>query len=100
MDLIYREKLKEDILKWLPQDRCGEEDYGILFEENIVVSVMMDIDEQPTVDAEEVRHGKWLVSAGGKVCTCSVCGDKFDNTCNYDIRKDWKRCPVCETKMG
>ena len=54
----------------------------------------------PTVEAEPVIHGEWLVSAGGKVCACSVCGDEFDNTCNYDIRKDWKRCPVCETKMG
>ena len=57
------------------------------------------IDEQPTVDAVPVRYGKWIVTSGGKVCTCPVCGYEFDNTCNYDIRKDWKRCPVCETKM-
>lgn len=58
MDLIDRGKLKEDILKWLPKDRCGEEDYGIPFEENIVVSVIMEIDEQPTVDAVSVVRCK------------------------------------------
>lgn len=63
-------------------------------------SVKRVLIQAPTVDAEPVIHGEWLVSAGGKVCTCPVCGDEFDNTCNYDIRKDWKRCPVCETKMG
>lgn len=51
------------------------------------------------IDTEPVRHGKWIVTAGGKQCTCSVCGEEFDNTCNYDIRKDWKCCPVCRCLM-
>lgn len=57
------------------------------------------IDEVPTIDAEPVRHGKWIVTAGGKQCDCPVCGERFDNTCNYDIRKTWKCCPVCCTRL-
>jgi hypothetical protein len=55
------------------------------------------LDRQPTVDA--VRHGIWIKKAGGKQCDCSVCGTWFDNTCNYDIRKDWNYCPNCGAKM-
>ena len=65
----------------------------------ITDGIANEIEMMPTVEAEQVRHGKWIVTSGGKVCTCPVCGYEFDNTCNYDIRKDWKRCPVCETKL-
>lgn len=62
-------------------------------------AIRYEIKCAPAVDVEPVRYGKWIVTAGGKVCKCSVCGDEFDNTCNYDIRKDWKCCPVCKCLM-
>ena len=39
----------------------------------------LDLKLPPTIEAEPVRHGKWIVTDGkdeqyGYVCRCSVCG--------------------------
>lgn len=54
------------------------------------------LNEQPTVDAEPVRHGKWIRDEFG--VKCGACGlyayrDKFD--------QPWESpyCPNCGTKM-
>lgn len=56
------------------------------------------IDEQPTVDAEPVRHGKWILypdnqSKVVEADDCSVCGAQwiFGKKCDY--------CPSCGAKM-
>lgn len=53
-----------------------------------------DLKEQPTVDAEPVRHGKWerveYSFVGGYRCSC--CGSKaLDDSFNY--------CGYCGAKM-
>ena len=52
--------------------------------------------EMPTIDAEPVRHGKWIRDEFG--ARCSDCGlyayrDKFD--------KPWESpyCPICGARM-
>ena len=53
--------------------------------------------EAPTVDAVEVRHGRW--ENGNPICP--VCGgDKFKDL-DADIWSDWKPdyCPNCGAKM-
>ena len=64
-----------------------------------VEEAFVSIRRMPSADVMSVRHGKWIVAAGGKQCDCSACGERFDNTCNYDIRKDWKYCPECGARM-
>lgn len=54
------------------------------------------VDSQPTVDAEPVRHGKWIDRNGAIVAPfweryeCSECGARSDNS-NY--------CPNCGARM-
>lgn len=55
-----------------------------------------EIENQPTVDAVPVRHGKWILDEFGT--RCSACGsyayrDKFD--------KPWESpyCPICGARM-
>ena len=54
------------------------------------------MDEQPTVDAVPVRHGKWIDRNGAIVAPfweryeCSECGARSDNS-NY--------CPNCGARM-
>lgn len=50
------------------------------------------MEECPTIEAEPVRHGRWIVrnKANGWV-DCSECGTMGS--------PQWKRCPVCEAKM-
>lgn len=49
--------------------------------------------EAPTIEAEPVKHGRWIpqIIAGEKTWYCSEC-----KTIGSPV---WKRCPVCEAKM-
>lgn len=55
------------------------------------------IDDAPTVDAEPVVHGRWVMketmirSPFAENCYCSECQTSGS--------PQWKRCPVCEAKM-
>ena len=47
--LIDEAVLKKNVLKWMPNDPCGREEKEFPFETDICVSMMMEIEEQPTV---------------------------------------------------
>ena len=49
------------------------------------------IDEAPTIDAETVRHGKWIVTTEG-IVKCSECKRKF-------ILLKENYCPNCGCRM-
>lgn len=56
----------------------------------------------PTVDAEPVKRGRWMksgmdVTGNAHVVpfTLARCSE-----CNTEGSPMWKRCPVCEAKMG
>ena len=52
-----------------------------------------DIADAPTVDAEPVRHGRWIIDDG---CSyCSVCRNNFKKA----IMNHAKYCPMCGAKM-
>lgn len=59
-------------------------------------------DEQPTVEAETVQHGKWIriYSRPGVFkylgWTCDKCGQR---TGNEYAPQYYKRCPYCGAKM-
>lgn len=48
-DLIDRQLLEQNVLKWMPNDPCGIEEHERPFETDICVSMMMEIEEQPIV---------------------------------------------------
>ena len=94
-DLISRTALLEIFKKWLPQ-LTRPEDAG---DRNGVETCIAVLEDAPAVDAEPVRHGKWIenyaygawhydcpfcddgyaTKAGGKpVNYCSNCGAKMD----------------------
>lgn len=58
-----------------------------------VVSDLRDETVTPTIDAEPVRHGRWILGGeeGWPKWTCSVC--------DGDGRGDYKLCPWCGAKM-
>lgn len=56
------------------------------------------IDEAPSVDAEPVRHGRWVKSGyacGESEWTCTVCGNKEWRVSSGRLK--W--CPFCGAKM-
>ena len=57
------------------------------------------IDEQPTIDAVSVRHGKWInrgtYDQGYQVTLeCECCGEAVNG-----YVQDYKYCPYCGAKM-
>ena len=91
---IDADDLEKAIYKWMPKDQETWMDSEIPPIENLVVSIMMTIEEQETIDAEPVRHGKWIRwrENGIKRCKCSECFTSYGNM-------DTPYCPNCGAKM-
>ena len=64
----------------------GENEY--VYDTN---SVLDSIDEQPTVDAVEVVHGRWMFRKNWDFFVCSEC--------SYESSKYSHYCPNCGAKM-
>ena len=53
------------------------------------------IDEQPTVDAVEVVHGRWkVIEASDELYSCSACGEW-----QFIPEEHFAYCPYCGAKM-
>ena len=105
--LIDADELKKCVLKWLPQDPCGKEEKEFPFETDICVSMLMEIDEQPTITPEphwipvterlpEEKDAGILKKLGTSkhseyvLATVEVKGERMTVTaCTYDGKWDW-----------
>ena len=83
MDLIDREALQDKI--W---DIRTEIDSGLM---------LTIINHMPTVDAEPVRHGKWIEKEKDGFLHCSNCGYV---RIGIPIMFNFEYCPKCGAKMG
>ena len=60
--------------------------------------IVDQIDRMPTVDAEEVVHGRWEKAEYDGFLRCSECKDVYiDDTWVADGK--WNYCPNCGAKM-
>lgn len=64
-----------------------------------------DIDDAPTIEAEPVRHGRWIDGADsfgaerGKFRVCSWCNTCFPRDDAIVPPAYWQGCPNCGAKM-
>lgn len=91
MRLIDADKLYDEIAQYRDENMFGG---GNL----LVDDILEDINLSPTVDAEPVRHGKWILypdnqSKVVEADDCSVCGAQWIFGEKYDY------CPSCGAKM-
>lgn len=95
--LIDADELKKCVLKWLPQDPCGREEKEFPFETDICVSMLMEIDEQPTITPEShwipvkerlpKESGSYqITTTHGKVAIYVFGADSISS------HEYWKRC--------
>ena len=85
MELIDKSRLKDDIAVLL------ERNSGLIDEwlANCIDDV---IDEQPTIEAEPIKHGRWeRYLKEGLPWKCSECGSRYTVQWNY--------CPNCGARM-
>lgn len=52
MRLIDADALRESVLKWLPHDPCGVEENEYPYETDICVSMLMEIEDAPTIEPQ------------------------------------------------
>lgn len=59
------------------------------------------VEEQPTVDAVKVRHGKWIpLNPNSDVrFYCSECETEISTSWDYDEADMWAHCPRCGARM-
>lgn len=103
-DLISRAELRRSLMIWADKLRTAGECGGC--EVELLQAVVKMVDAQATVDAEPMRHGKWLFS-DYDYFTCSVCGGQYFTSA--DSTKDAKAmlennayypyCPHCGASM-
>ena len=63
----------------------------LIFNDDAKSSVLRVIDEHPTADVQEVRHGKWIINSDGYYPYCSECGKEPKEMSEF--------CPHCGAKM-
>lgn len=72
-----------------------------------IAVLLKDIEEQPTIEAEPVRHGKWIETeenhgfddeVRNKALACSVCKVAF-RISDYEQIEDFRFCPNCGARM-
>lgn len=105
MSYIEREALREEI-ESLSVTLCGKELFGELAKH----SVVQKINEAPTADVEEVRHGEWRdrydEKYANRLYECSLCGEVAPDGTVYDeLERPLRQqilspyCPRCGAKM-
>lgn len=66
------------------------------------VVTIEQIDEQPTIEAEPVRHGHWIEKKGFDGDTyydCSACGHSWVTIEGTPQDNEMDYCPACGAKM-
>lgn len=53
--------------------------------------------EQPTIEAEPVRHGRWNYRHEDDWCYCTVCGTDAEGSDGECLETDY--CPNCGARM-
>lgn len=78
MRLIDADKLRDEVLKWLPSDPCGAEEKEMPYETDIVVSMMLTLEEAPSIDICFCRECKYASNDGTYGCMCEHFNDTSD----------------------
>ena len=93
---IDADALEKAINEWMPKNQEELMASSIPPIENLAVSILMTIEEQPTIDAEPVRHGKWITEEClPGVAVCSICGHEIRGIgCQYT-----NYCDECGARM-
>lgn len=96
--LIDANKYRNTLVGWLntcyKEQLAGSDDYDK--DAEVIACCIGELDEQPTVDAEVVRRGRWIEGFFANTFECSMCVDNDVSLC-YAQKTNY--CPRCGAKM-
>ena len=98
MRIIDADSLVRNIKKW--EKYIGNYEKEIPYNEDIYVSTMLTIEDEPTVDAVPIKHGRWV--GNERHTSCSICGQTYCVPDGQDGHLDmtfYKYCPNCGADM-
>ena len=93
---IDADALKDKVLKWMPPDPCGIEEREYPLETDIVASLIMEIEEAPTINIVR-QKGEWIFNPKDAIDLmftlpkCNKCGCESADCGNF--------CPNCGAEM-
>ena len=96
IDLIDRNELYNQIRLHLNRHSLGETAPWTTLTTGEIASIIANM---PAVEAEPVRHGKW-VDLSDSVWQCTACGDEFYFEVGTPIMNNGNYCSCCGAKMG
>lgn len=90
------EEIKDIVIPKCPYAERKNSEYEIGFNNGLTIAKAIVL-SAPTIEAEPVRHGKWLYSSDAEPVyrICNQCGS------SYKVRKEetFNLCPSCGAKM-
>lgn len=91
---IDADELKKCVLKWLPKDPCGRQEKEMSLETDICVSMLMEIEEQPTIQPKQrwIPVTERLPEKSTDVLTCNSVGtiEIYSLESSYDGMWYWE----------
>ena len=97
-DLIDRDELRKDFC-----NMCEAMQPEMIDCEKKGCMSMQIIDEQPTVDAEPARRGRWETREdydGDVIYRCSACGEEWTLIAGTPKENNMYYCPNCGARMN
>lgn len=85
-----------DALRKVHCEDCNYEEQEMCKSDPICATLMW-LDEAPTIEAEPVKHGRWVDN--GCYNTCSVCENSIHAWNDDGDLQEFAYCPNCGAKM-
>ena len=92
--LIDADALTDELIKGIEADT--DRSIQTSFTKSVCMILCKAIEQQPTIDAEPVRHGKWELAEDGWYCSACELYPPFD--CDPE-EKGIPYCPYCGARM-
>lgn len=96
---VQEQIMQKEMLETLPLENSWIKEYWEHRQVREWLMELQKIRKQPTIEAEPVKHGKWVVTHLPDVFQCDYCkkATKMDELCDSEILRAY--CPNCGARM-
>ena len=92
---IDADALREEVIEEISQNNLNNLFRYAFIDEDFVAM----IDDSPTANVAEVRHGQWLPIEDDVIFKCSLCDCEVSTSWDYEEDDMFSYCPCCGARM-